>query len=705
MAATVLGHRIQNRWRPVQYQWWFLECPFWLAVFTAWCLLGARCIWSQPPVVHPRPGLDVEWSKVTWILANKCTGCHRAGAEEVDFSTYEKLLQAEVDGERLIVPGDPDASLLWQQVCWNVEGRPGSSQADEPAMPKDRLQWLTRGQLATIRTWIEQGAKKYSLPGACQPRPLSEIDFPSARQCGACHPRQYEQWSRSMHAYAQHSPVMEAFVLTLVERTGGTIGTFCTRCHTPIGIALGENESLRNVHRSRIAMEGITCVVCHRRKDGVYKASGRLSVASGDALTECVYGPFDGGPSGQVGTHPSRQRPYLRTSQFCAECHDVFGPTGVRLEEAFSEWLNSPAAREGTTCQLCHMGPVQGVPIPYDHRPLGRAAVVPGVPEERLPLRRLSDHTFAGPDYSLLPDTEFPHKLDWMYEQDYRDRASLTPYQQRTLTELRIANRRQLEIASRKRYELLRHAARIDVRHPVTAAVREAVSIRVDVKSLFNGHNFPTGFSAERQCWVFIELVGPDGRVIYRSGDVDSNGDLRDQHSRDVRLGKLPADVDLLNLQNKFTALAQKGTETQVILSVNRFVAPLSFVRPATGSSQSFGRPPGFRVAKTSLPPLGRTGRTYRIRLGEIEGTYLVRVRLLFRNLPPTLLDHIGIPQLKHRLETVVIDSYDGEIRVGCTACRDDAASPLSPAPGIESISPPAPATGEQPARQGGAGR
>ena len=45
--------------------------------------------------------------------------------------------------------------------------------------------------------------------------------------------------------------------------------------------------------------------------------------------------------------------------------------------------------------------------------------------------------------YSLLPDTEFPHKLDWMYEVDYRS-SDLTPHQQETLTTLRIRNRQQL---------------------------------------------------------------------------------------------------------------------------------------------------------------------------------------------------------------------------------------------------------------------
>src|SRR5690606_18457556 len=139
-------------------------------------------------------------------------------------------------------------------------------------------------------------------------------------------------------------------------------------------------------------------------------------------LEHCMYGPFDDAVSGaHSGTHESTGLPYLKSSQFCGECHDVTNPEGIRLEEAFSEWQNSPAAKQGITCQACHMGPVQGVPIADCDRPLGRAAKVPGIPDEQLPLRNLTDHTFAGPDYSLLPDTEFPEKLDWMYEKDYRD--------------------------------------------------------------------------------------------------------------------------------------------------------------------------------------------------------------------------------------------------------------------------------------------
>jgi hypothetical protein len=467
-----------------------------------------------------------------------------------------------------------------------------------------------------------------------------------------------------MHAYGQHSPAFEAFTLTLVERTGGTIGPFCTRCHTPIGVSLGETASTRNIHRSRLSMEGVTCVVCHRLQRPYYKASSRLPVASGQVIDVCVFGPFADPVSLPTATHPATSSSYLMSAEFCGACHDVTGPSGMRLEEAFSEWQNSPAAREGIACQHCHMGPIQGVPIAREDRPYGKAAVVPGVDPALLPDRPLSDHTFAGPDYSLLPDAEFPHKLDWMYETDYRNFESLTPYQQQTLTELRIKNRRQLRIADAKRYELLRNAAEIDVAHPATATSGRPLRVRVDVTSKFSGHNFPTGFTAERQGWVSITLTDPHGAVVYASGDLDSNGDLRDGHSHAVETGEIPFDHKLLNFQSKFVVLTAQGTERSVVIPVNRHLSPLNVVRPAAGIAQSFGRPLDFRVAKSSLPPLQTAGRTYRIHLPDVPGTYCLQVRLNYRHLPPVLFDHIGIPHLKHLLEAVVIDEYNATITV-----------------------------------------
>ncbi len=627
-------------------------------------LLAGSTLPAQSPMTHPRPDYAPDWPEVSWIIATKCTGCHRPQSEQTDLTSYAAMMAAgHAEDDPLIIPGDAENSPLWQKVAWNVDARVGSELPDEPEMPPKRHEWLTRGQLERLRRWIDAGAKQFALPGTCQPRPLSELDFPSAKQCGACHPRQYEQWSRSMHAYAQHSPVFEAFNLTLIERTGGTLGTFCSRCHTPIGTTLGENGSMRNVHRTRISREGVTCVVCHRRGDGVYRASGRIHVEPGGIVSGCIYGPFDDSPSQPTGAHPSIGRPYLQQPQFCAECHDVVSPSGVRLEEAFAEWLHSPSARRGVTCQHCHMGPVQGKPIPEDHWPVGPAAEVPGIPIEKMPQRPLSDHTFAGPDYSMLPDTEFPWKLDWMYEVDYRDESRLTPYQRRSLLELRRANRRQLAIATAKRYELLGNAARIQVTHaPVARAGR--LPVTVTVTSIFGGHHFPTGFSAERQAWIAIDVRDAGGRVVYRSGDLDPNGDLRDAHSDAVRAHQVPADLHLFSLQNKFVTLTQKGTEGSVVLPVNRFVAPISFVRPAPLPSMSFGRPPGLRIAKASLPAEQSMHRTFHINVPCDSDSLTIDVRLLFRHLPPNLLDRVGVAHLKPQLEIVTIDQYRAVVPV-----------------------------------------
>lgn len=622
---------------------------------------------ATPPVIravqHP---FDPDWLLVERIVAEKCAGCHRPGCDRCDMTSYQAIVDGRSpDGERFITPGKPEKSLFWDYVVWNATADPHSDLASSPMMPQDQLEWLTQGQLDTLDRWIRNGALQYKLPNTCSPRPLLESDFPSARECKACHPKQYSEWSRSMHAYAQHSPVFEAFNLTLIERTGGTIGTFCSRCHTPIGTALGENGSVRNIHRSRLSMEGVTCVVCHRQSEPYYKSNARNAIVPGKLDDGCMFGPFDNAVDHRVtGSHPAQGAPNIKSSAFCGSCHDVTNPQGVRLEEAYSEWQNSPAAKDHITCQQCHMGPVQGLPIADCDRPLGRAAEPPGVDPSLIPLRPLSDHTFAGPDYSLLPDTEFPEKLDWMYEVDYRDASRLTPHQQRTLDTLRRRNRAQLKIADEKRYELLKNAACVSVAAPRAARPGGKVRVQVDVTSKVAGHSFPTGFTAERQVWIEIKVYDPQGRCVFASGDLDRNGDLRDSHSQYVEAGEIPYDKYLLNFQNKFAGLTQKGTDRTLVIPANRHLQPLNFIRPATGISASFGRPAAFRISKGSLPPLRTMGQSYPVRLPRTPGVYLLDVKLNFRHLPPVLLDAIGTPHLKHLLEIVVIDQHRQTIEV-----------------------------------------
>jgi len=609
---------------------------------------------------------DPDWPTVRMALLTKCVKCHRAGTERTDLTTYDSVLAAvNEDGDPLVRPGEPDESPIFEHVVWNVLESDDSKFDDEPLMPPEKTEWLSLGQLDAMRRWISNGAQLSACGQPPETAPVSELDFPSAKLCAGCHPKQYDEWSRSMHAYAQHSPVFQAFNETLIERTSGTIGTFCSRCHTPIGTSLGENESVPNICRSRISMEGITCVACHRRSTGHYKNNGRLPIEPGELNETCMYGPFESSFAGDVGQHLSKRNPYIKSSQFCGECHDVVAPNGVRNEEAFSEWQHSPAATKGITCQQCHMGPVQGQPFADCQRPQGRAALVPGVDQDELPLRHLTDHTFAGPDHSMLPDTEFPHVLDWMYETDYRDPPLLTQHQRDTLQTLRKRNRVHLQKAHDKRLEVLTGAACLVVQHPDVARPGRRIHVSVDVRNNVAGHNFPTGFSAERQLWVHITVCDPNGNTIFASGDLDHNHDLRDEHSHEVVLGHLHHDRHLLNFQNQFTGLTNKGTERTLVISVNRHQLPISILRPANTPVASFGRAPDFRIAKGSLPPLGTLGETYPIDLPKQSGHYTVQVRLLFRNLPPVLLDEVGAPHLKRQLQIVVIDQYQGTLKVG----------------------------------------
>ena len=200
--------------------------------------------------------------------------------------------------------------------------------------------------------------------------------FPSAMQCGKCHPTQFRQWSVSQHSYAQLSPIFNAMQGQIDKGTNGTNGDFCIRCHTQVGMILGEKEFMSNIDRSPVSREGVTCVVCHRLTEPLGKISGRFPLDEG-GLTQPVYGPTGKNTelkkaiaAQELSTHPEKAgkkvhgelRPFFRitTSAFCGSCHDVTLFNGFRLEEAFSEYKHSPAVTRGVKCQDCHMGKEPG---------------------------------------------------------------------------------------------------------------------------------------------------------------------------------------------------------------------------------------------------------------------------------------------------------------------------------------------------------
>jgi len=504
--------------------------------------------------------------------------------------------------------------------------------------------------------------------------------FPSANTCATCHPDQYREWSVSQHAYAQMSPVFNAMHGRILELTNGTNGDFCIRCHTPVGMNLGEPEFMTNMDRHPTSREGITCVVCHRLDRPNGKVSGRLAITEGD-IFDPVYGPTGNAElkrvigDAQFSVNPERGQagraihtdalvlPQIRTSGFCGACHDVNLVNGFRLEEAFSEYKASPASSNDVSCQDCHMGREPGRASGYD---TAAAAIVGGRATRP---RKRTNHIFAGPDYPVVHPGIFPHNVraaemarirEWLtfdvdagwgtdafennipegYTFPDRWRTADDRYDAR---EVINANRDLLGMAAEQRLALLRAAYILgDVR--VDRADAGGIRFSVEVRNGTDGHNVPTGFDAERLVFLEVEVMDADSNVVFRSGDRDPNGDLRDSHSLFVHNGELPRDKSLFSLQSKFLTTMIRGGEREQVLAVNFSPSPLPFLRPSTRSTVLLARPVGARKHRMTIPPLKSLWPEYRVDDGALRGSrgpYTARLRLIAQMIPVNLIHEI----------------------------------------------------------------
>ncbi|HUG17743.1 MAG TPA: multiheme c-type cytochrome [Planctomycetaceae bacterium] len=519
--------------------------------------------------------------------------------------------------------------------------------------------------------------------------------FPSAKKCAVCHRQHYREWSVSPHAYAQLSPVFNAMSSKIRKLTNGTLGDFCIRCHTPVGMDLDEPITMSNLDRSLASREGVTCVACHRVNQAWGKGAGRRALVSGD-LTQVVYGPVGSEILNHVLSNPDKygvlktdKNPEIKgrevhsrsirffqltTPGFCGSCHDVFAPNGFRLEDAFSEYKMSPAARKhGHNCQDCHMGAVPGEPKGYEIAP---AAIVGNM---ATPPRKHANHMFPGPDYSIIHRGLFPHHLtaireegesrtkglatmrEWLcfddaagwgtheFEEQVPDHAEFpAPWEDDLMR--RKARRildEQYELLSEyttAQYALLRAGYKMGRAQFERADRRQGIDFQVKVWNGTTGHSVPTGFDAERLVFLRVLVWDESGKLVFQSGDLDPNGDVRDGHSRYVHNGELPLDRQLFSLQSMFITRNIRGGEREQILNVPFSLTPLPFIRPETQPFTVLGRPTSARKHKMNIEPEGEAWARYRVAGSQLNGpgTYTVRTQLIAGMVPVNLIHEIS---------------------------------------------------------------
>ncbi|GBD07250.1 hypothetical protein HRbin21_01066 [bacterium HR21] len=354
--------------------------------------------------------------------------------------------------------------------------------------------------------------------------------------------------------------------------------------------------------------------------------------------------------------------------QFCMRCHSplgsLFGETlpGVRKEQL------SPVARQGITCDVCHM-----MALPH---PAGR-----GVERFRLDGARIgtlpdpAPNTFhasvseplLGQSEACAPCHDVVNPLGVLVERTYTEwRESLfpargitcqvchMPWQEEPVAVGGPVRRRHRhlmpgvdvplsEFPGREQLleaveYLLQNALRMTVTVPSEISRDGLLRVRVVLSNTITGHDIPTGSIFTRQMWV--EVVVQDaatGRVLYESGTLDSYGDLRTLHSMDVQAGRLPLDTALVLFNG--TAL--------------RNGRPAFFWEAHTVEFRTI---PAFdsRTAVYAIPPPP----------GGWTGDLEVRIRLRFRALPPYLLRSLGLGELVGRLPVFDMEQELYQVRI-----------------------------------------
>lgn len=604
----------------------------------------------------------------------------------------------------------------------NVNALPAANQGAQPAQPQvaqpqatqpqsvasgNNSQQLSEGAIAdgvgqtTLLAASARAAKKddSALPG------ISKADlelYPTAAQCGECHRQIYDEWRSSNHAYASVSPMFHKFEQAFQKLTRGTVGTFCVRCHQQVGTQLGEDRAAPLWERAQISREGISCVTCHRVPEQYGKVNGERRVIPGK-IFDPVYGSTENSvikeilanketysvKTGEEGRgndihNGVMTNPQITKSEFCVSCHQVAVNLGIKLEIVWEQYRDSPAKRDGVTCQDCHMGKNPGKPDGYA---TGPSAVVGG--KEINPGRRHANHQFIGPGYSIAHPGIFPHNQkaqafsikDWL-QFDWRAGWGTTEFEDKVANGLINVkfpprwsdsldredaraiiqeNLATLDERYQLRKQLMENGIKVDGPYIGSeASVGRDLAFSYKIKSQNSGHNVPSGsLGAQPQVWVNVALIDPDGQRVWESGYVDGNGDMADLHSLEVAAGNIPIDQQLVNLQTKFLTTNIKGTDREMYLPVNFDVDQLPQLRPPQIPTTILNHPPFVRMENHSLTPLAERTVEYKVPSEAIKkpGKYRLAFRMRSRAEPIYFMRFVGATkEMERRMNERMLD-------------------------------------------------
>lgn len=528
--------------------------------------------------------------------------------------------------------------------------------------------------------------------------------YPSAITCAKCHPKVYEEWRGSAHAYAGISPMFNKFEMAIAQLSSGTVGTFCLRCHAPVAMHLGRPREASLIDYEHVLREGVTCVACHRVAEAYNRHNGERRIEAGSVF-DPVFGSTYGEGLAQaiaekdkykIKVDPNDKRPgqaihltsikfdQLSDSSFCASCHQVAVHPGIALEIVWAQYRSGPACKKGVSCQDCHMGLVPGKASGYE---MAHVAEIGGKPVNEP--RKHSSHMFWGPITPISHPGLFPHNeksLRWSVDDwlsfDWRSGWGSDSYEKSPIAK-QVSYPKKWDSAEERRDArkiIDENLKLLQIKRVASTAVMEGSS-KIDgpffahspqcgqdlkfhfvVSNTSDGHNMPSGsLGAQPQLWLNVVLISPSGQRIWESGHLDSHGDLCNQHSRDVTSGRIPADIQLFNLQTQFLITGVKGTDREMALPFNVDIDQLPFLRPGAQPITVLNHPPFIRMEAHSIPPLGNKIAKYRVpsELLTERGVYRLSARLRSRMEPIYFMDLVtATEEMKQSMIEATLDIH-----------------------------------------------
>jgi len=392
-------------------------------------------------------------------------------------------------------------------------------------------------------------------------KPLDIEKVQLSEDCADCHERQWKEMKGSLHSVSHTDLLYRRTAELALEEAGEAVYALCSGCHAPQGVAAGlipgtPEESLPDVVKA-----GVVCDVCHQvtkltGKEGPWGEPGNASIVlSPDE--DRKFGP----PSGndEDATHSVETRGFLQKSEFCASCHTVIHPlNGIRIEHTYAEWKQSVYAEKGIQCQDCHMRTVE---------------------EAALVAEKLEPVEVIGKSW---PDGEDRPVARHFFVGGNANTDKLSG----SKVHARMAEGR------------LQAAARLDIEAPSAAAPGGMLSFEVAVTNVGAGHSLPTSLTELREMWVELKVSSGKGRVLFKSGWLEDNGDIEENA---MRFGALAGDAE--------------GNVTYKPWEVAQF------------------------LWKRLVPAKGTERDTFRVALPEdIEGKVRIEAALLYRSAPPKVV-------------------------------------------------------------------